>query len=78
VNSEDSQHAIAKKPEHFEVWEICEINEEGEVKPHKAILAECSGLIRRSVRGDEAGNGRETPGGGTTGQRRSTPSGDPG
>lgn len=62
VNSEDSQHAIAKAPHHFEVWELCEIDENGEVKPHKALLADASSLVRGGVRQDGGGNGRAPEG----------------
>lgn len=56
VNHKEGGHAIQTSPHHFEVWEICEITENGEVKGEKHLIAECSGLVRGGFRSGEAGD----------------------
>lgn len=46
INNTGSQDAVAQSPHHFELWKIAEINENGEVKPQKDLLADCGSLVR--------------------------------
>lgn len=56
----DGNEPIAKKPEHFEVWRLAEIDEQtGQVGGEREFLADASSLLRRSIRPDtETGPGQ--------------------
>lgn len=54
VNNEENRHALAKTPQHFEVWRLAEINEhDGTVETSKELITDCSSLVRPSVRRDQ-------------------------
>jgi len=58
INSPESKSDYAQAPQHFEVWKLGEINENGDVKADKELLADCNSLIRPGVRGTaEQGTG---------------------
>lgn len=42
----DGQHAIQQAPQHFEIWQIGEVDEDGHITPRKEFLTTCDTLIR--------------------------------
>lgn len=51
INIGNTNDAIAQAPHHFEIWRIAEVTEQGDIVASKEFLAECSSLIRSSLRG---------------------------
>lgn len=50
INDPETKDAIAQAPHHFEIWQIGEISEEGDLVAKKEILIGCSSLVRVGVR----------------------------
>jgi len=50
VNSEERNVEIAQAPHHFEVWRLATLDEDGHVVVSREFLADCSSLVRASVR----------------------------
>lgn len=50
INNPESLDAIAQAPHHFEIWILGEIDEDGNLKEHKELLATCDSLIRPGLR----------------------------
>lgn len=46
VNREGSDDPIHQAPHHFEVWKLCEIDENGQAHGKPELIADCSTLIR--------------------------------
>lgn len=74
INNPGNMNAIAQTPHHFELWQLGEVNEDtGKITEHREFIADCSSLVRPSIRGP--GKSGETEGQGTTGRRTAPPSG---
>lgn len=54
INNNESAHAIAQAPQHFELFKIGSVTEEGHVLGHHQLVCECSALIRSGVRNGTA------------------------
>lgn len=87
INNPEQMNGITQAPHHFELWSLGEVDEEtGRITPRHELLADCSSLVRRSVRGDEtdkpgavtgivaAGRSTEPPEGSSAGARPGAPS----
>ena len=46
--------AIAQAPQHFEIWKLGEVDEEGHITPKREFLQSCNSLIRPSIRAGDA------------------------
>lgn len=60
INSGESQDAIAKAPQHFEIWRLCEITETGEINVQRELLADAVSLVR-SPSGESVARRSENP-----------------
>jgi len=47
VNGETNE--LAQAPDHYEVWEIAEIDDQGRITPKREFIANCSRFIRSGV-----------------------------
>lgn len=53
INSGETTDAIAKAPQHFEIWRIAKVDDQtGEVTADREFIADCGSLIRRGIRKD--------------------------
>lgn len=75
VNDFERSHAITKTPRHFEIWRLAYIEETGEVKGPKELLADCSSLIRGDIRPGDEGRPGTRQGAIESGPRGGPPSG---
>lgn len=50
INSGEGTSAIQNAPHHFEIWRLGSITEEGDCRPGKELIADCSSLVRDGVR----------------------------
>lgn len=50
INSGDT-HAISQAPQHFEVWRLGEVDQEGNLIARKEFIADCASLVRPGIRG---------------------------
>lgn len=75
VNNLESNSAISKAPHHYEIWKLGYVTEDGHLVPEREFLADCSSLIRNSLREKSNGaptvlerpmGGSESPPGGTS------------
>jgi len=75
INTVGNNDAIAQSPQHFELWELATVEQDGTITPTRIFLADAHTLVRarREPEGPEAG-GREI----APGRRRGPPSGVPG
>lgn len=74
INNPGNMNAIAQTPHHFELWQLGEVNEDtGKITEHREFIADCSSLVRPSIRGPGKSAGPETQD--TTGRRIPPPSG---
>lgn len=62
INGENSEHPLAKKPQHFEIFCLGEVNENGDVKADKEFLCDATSLIRNGLRIDGTGGSEEGKG----------------
>jgi len=65
VNNGEVTSDIAQAPHQFEVWALGNITEDGHLVAERNYLADCSSLVRGSIRPTTAGGvggGRETEG----------------
>jgi len=75
VNQGEVTSDIQQAPHHFEVWQLGQVTEDGHLVPERALIADCSSLVRRGIRAPgEAGPG-EGPLKGPQGQSTGAPSG---
>lgn len=49
INHPETTHAIAQAPHHYEIYKIGEVFE-GHIKPCREFVADCSTLVRTSIR----------------------------
>lgn len=73
----EAKNELAQAPDHYEVWRIGEVDDQGHIKPEREFIINCSQLIRGGVwkrQPGAAGLDAEAPGGRT--EMRS-PSGGP-
>ena len=54
VNNQESAHAIAQAPQHFELFKIGAVTEDGHVYGTHELICECSALIRARLRNEPA------------------------
>jgi len=52
INGEASE--LSQAPDHYEVWQIGEIDDQGHITANRQFLANCSSLIRNGVWGRRA------------------------
>lgn len=58
INNNESAHAITQAPQHFELFQIGAVTEDGHVYSKHELICECSALVRSGVRNRAApGNG---------------------
>lgn len=51
INHPENMNAIAQTPQHFELWQIGEVDEDtGNLVSKREFVADCAGLVRPSVR----------------------------
>lgn len=50
INSGEGTSAIQNAPHHFEIWRLGSITEEGDCRPGKELIADCSSLVRGNIR----------------------------
>lgn len=61
-NPEGTYDAIKQAPHHFEIWKLGEVQENGLITSKIDFLADCSSLVRASVRSTtDAGTGADAP-----------------
>nr|QJB20024.1 MAG: nonstructural protein [Microvirus sp.] len=46
ISSPDAKNPIASAPHQFQVWKLGEIDDKGNIKPHKELICDCHTLIR--------------------------------
>lgn len=46
ISREDNKNAVAYAPHQFQVWQLGEIDDEGNLTARKELLCDCSSLIR--------------------------------
>lgn len=77
VSFGQSQDDVSQAPHHFELWQLGEVLQGGEIVPKLDFIADVSSLVRRGIRQ----NGRATPGNsgpdGPESERRSSAGGAP-
>jgi len=62
VNNIEDTNGISQAPHHFELWELGQVDEEGNLTPTRRLVCDCASLIRVGVRdraeraGQEAAN----------------------
>lgn len=61
INNEDNKHAFAKTPQHFEIWRLGEVTEEGKVTENREYVADASSLVRPSVRANGSPGAHQDP-----------------
>lgn len=49
INEGDPNSALAKSPHHFEIWRLGKVTEDGDLRPGKELIADCSSLVRSGV-----------------------------
>lgn len=58
INDKENTHAIAQAPQHFELWSIGKVTEEGHLVPSRGLVCDCASLVRADIRNRGAsGNG---------------------
>lgn len=50
INNNETAHAIAQAPQHFELFQIGAVTEDGHVYSKHELICECSSLVRTGVR----------------------------
>lgn len=50
INDQEATQDVAQAPQHFEVWSLGEITEDGHITARRELVCDCSSLIRRGVR----------------------------
>lgn len=51
INGEDINiHEIAQAPQHYEIWRLGQVDQDGDLIQDKELLADCASLIRIGVR----------------------------
>lgn len=61
INSNEATNAIAQAPHHFELYRLGAVTEEGSIRQDREFIADCSSLVRSSVRNGTAPGGPEVP-----------------
>lgn len=49
INDPETKHEIAQAPDHFEIWEIGEVDEQGHLIANRQLICNCHTLIRAGV-----------------------------
>lgn len=49
INNRENTDALAQAPQHFELWRLGEVLEDGQIIAYKEFLADCSTLIRATT-----------------------------
>lgn len=62
VNTENQGNAIYQAPHHFEIWQLGIVTEDGHITPEREFIADCSSLVRASVRRDGKPGGHPAEG----------------
>lgn len=50
INNQETAHAIAQAPHHFEVWKLGRVSEDGGIFEDRALICTADSLIRRDIR----------------------------
>lgn len=53
INNPEATNDVAQAPQHFEVWALGHVTEDGHLVPERNFIADCASLIRRSLRETE-------------------------
>lgn len=77
INKGTNNDDISAHPQHFEVWLLGEVDQDGNITPRKEILSPCSLLVRGDLRkiGATAQGGGETHGAAQESEGASRPMG---
>lgn len=76
INNPENLNAIAQTPQHFEVWQLGEVNEDtGDLQAKREYIADCSSLVRASVRADTEGRSGAGASKGHPGDNQGAPGG---
>lgn len=49
INSTEGENEIQQAPEHFELWQLGEVDEQGNLKADHQLVTNCASLIRNGV-----------------------------
>lgn len=61
INNNESAHAITQAPQHFELFQIGAVTEDGHVYGKHELICECTALVRSGVRERGASGNGEVP-----------------
>jgi len=75
VNEQDNLSDIAQAPHHYEIWQLGEVDQEGHITATRALIADCSSLIRTGVRERPGADTRGSAPGGATRREQGSPGG---
>lgn len=50
INRPEGHNDINQTPHHFELWELAEIDEEGNTRATKQLVCDCASLVRPGIR----------------------------
>lgn len=52
---------VAQAPDHFEIWEIAEVDDQGHIQPTRVFKCNCASLVRNGVwkRGESGADGAQ-------------------
>lgn len=59
INNPEMVNEITQAPDHFELWQIAEVDDQGHVVEKRELICNCSSLIRNGVWKREQPNGTE-------------------
>lgn len=59
--SSGDPNAISQAPQHFELWILAIVQENGHIEPHRELVCEISSLVRRNVREGGTQGGPKPP-----------------
>lgn len=60
VNRVEENNAVSQAPQHFELWELAILDEEGRITPTRALVCSLNSLVRGSVRKEPANQPGDT------------------